>query len=357
MRIVKSIIASCFMFAPSVWAVDTDFEARCAEIDAVGGQTCECSETLDWSGTVTSIPDGYNPPGSSTFECGYPEVTGQAFGHSKTNPQDGFTFRIITDADPMPAGSTVSYVFGVPSETASFNVRGVRRNNVTDETHCFRIYMNFEANFPAPDGVNDRLKGGRIKGGGAGWEQNLGIEWNWGSDCTNCTKTLAGSNNGGWHPDGGDTKVPVTDGSPSASAGSVALDDCRSGWCYQEMCFDHDPPGCTNCLNQRARLVHLNSGDFVEWEGLANDLAAAPQSQSNMDVGFNTWIMDGFTQGTMESGHFQFISHAMHASVSPSDPTFWIGAACEVEGGCGGGGGGGPTPSMSGGSISGGVVR
>jgi len=131
-----------------------------------------------------------------------------------------------------------------------------------------------------------------------------------------------------------------------ASNDPVAFETCQSTWCRQELCIDHNSRGGGDAdkIVYRARVTALN-GDPVQ------------VYPSRLSTGTDTTVWTGQTSRLLEfalldwttpspnpTGLKTYYSHAMVAFKTPSDETFWIGAASEIEG---------TGASLSGGALSG----
>lgn len=139
---------------------------------------------------------------------------------------------------------------------------------------------------------------------------------------------------------GGGTIGRIEGGSNSAfmgynepgSFGNV-VQDCINNFCRFEACIDYDRS--TGLFRTRRKMTKVSPGTFAEFPSFDGAIA-----QGNIPR-FGTMNMhDSYTSGSGWFGQFvpNIVSYMTHfiTTGGPYAPNFWIGPACEVEGGCDG---------------------
>jgi hypothetical protein len=186
-------------------------------------------------------------------------------------------------------------------------------------TYCARAYRRWDANSQFPDLLDQQQKvltiGGWINGPNG--PDFLGIQISTGG-----TGEAGGKINTRF--DGTAFDAPVDfQGLGNAKA------DCVNNFCRFELCLDKSEGG-----EGRARLrmtkVAPGSGQVTVFKPIGRTLRPGP-------VDFNApagWSLFG-EPGTSNGNYVAYSTHILYTRTRPEDRSFWIGPACEVEGGCG----------------------
>lgn len=284
LRAILCVLAICACGATS------SEEKRCSEL----GDYCLCSEPLDNDDVY--LPH-HDPSDSTTKECGVMDAARGGIGTSdlpvrlSPSAKTRYAFKIENDGW---SNGWLSYRF--PSDPL----------DVTGKTLCVRHYALYgRGRKPA------NIKIARIgHPDGTAWQS----AWN-GPPQLSVIGTLGAPRNYV------DCNIPVVD--PS---NLVEFDDCQDHWCRFEICAEHDPKTGEHMF--RARWTQVGGAHSHESRG---NCGAQPSPRSWI-VGGSAAVLE-YTTEPGAAGGSRYLSHAMLV-LRPYDPNFWIGAACEVEGGC-----------------------
>jgi hypothetical protein len=309
-------------------------EERCAGL----GSQCLCAEGLntathdggssDWS---TAGGARYNPDDSPANKQCYPPNTlsGPEFycistllaPISANSGQGAF----------LPPGNSLSFVLKhVGAGVCNLDHMVVREPapaTTGGATHCLRYYRRIDPAWHVPVDANEQQKvltiGGFVPPGGF----------------------PPGPGQGGFltaqiSTDVGGTIDTRFDGNLFNSSGGVSgahlgnmVTDCTNNYCRFEVCLDYSASG-EGRVRQRQTKVAPGSGQF-EYRFPAGDVAQ-PQGLDLSAGGGGLGWFGQINEPVGSQAYIDFATHFIHTRVSPEDRTFWPGAACEVEGGCGG---------------------
>jgi len=286
-------------------------EKRCRDL----GEQCACSEPLNVAQAIAcdQMAECYIDPldseGPAARECDGYAGNGQAVWVDGESA--GASVDPITEGVPFPAGSPVRYVWLGARGTIGIGEVGGNRFEATDATVCIRSYQRWHATFPPPpDSSNSCGVAGIGLGDGTvpGGVQLKTVADNPAGD--KGYQLEAASNFYGF--DGYDYGAPEPK--------PMSYNDCRNSWCRFEVCVDHDG----QLITARGRITELSSGLTQSFGpiGPSNIPNAAFLSPGVQLVSFSC---------SYGGGPQRYASHAMQASVTPHDSSFWIGGAAEVE--------------------------
>jgi len=301
----NSLLLAAALLA-TAWLAPTasraQMEQRCTDL----GQACICSEPLDFTEAVGTIP--FDPPdteGAGAKECkGGPTLFGDE-SRLQIN-------RIAGSSIGLPG---VTSVLEAPA-SADWSIREWNRD-MTGKTWCERHYLRWTTDYENPcNGCPDdkRVKGPRNQKPQGGAHPDFQSGWNLGSN---------GSFN--WSCQGGFGTPFGKCTNAQASGDYIGFADCKGSWCRIEHCFDHN--SSTGALVVRGRVTVLN----------ANRSTAKQRTETQDFLGSNSTFITGDTT-TVATTWTQNIttgtSYGTHSMVASTnrDPNFWIGPAIEVEG-------------------------
>jgi hypothetical protein len=277
-------------------------EQRCAELR----DACLCSEPLDNGDVYAAFQ---NPSDSTEKECGPMDATHGGIGTSKLPV-------------PFPAGASARHAFKIESDGGS-NGKLIHRLpadpfDITGKTLCVRHYALYGKDHDPPGNIKI-ARIGHPKG--MAWQS----AWSGGFD-----PNVIGSPSVSVVGDPGSTGHPVDCNLPVFGDASklVEFDDCQDAWCRFEICAEHDPQTGRHLV--RAQWVQVGGTHRHEVRG---NCGAVPTPTSRV-FGGEAYVLEYTTTAPPASnGGSRYLSHAMLV-VHPYDPDFWIGPACEIEGGC-----------------------
>ena len=296
-RPVKKWIVTALLL-PGI-ALAAGNEQRCDGL----GTACVCSETLNVSANLPAEPDRHwNPPNTTTKECDGENGDGSAI----TMPADySLSAQVLASAagGVFPSGANPFVYRGKLSGIQHFISDSTF--GVNEETVCHRTYRRYSSDMPPPPDFSYRVKNIQLGAGFSLPGMHANIEH---------------------YPDGtGNAYATYVDpeySSPDISAYPQNFHQkCQAGWCRLEICADQ----IGTHMTYRTRIVYLATGETFN---SSNDAGEGPTAKD-----FNANWAQMFVQGSLPGS--QFMSHTMLARV-PANQNFWIGAACELEGGCGG---------------------
>jgi len=115
---------------------------------------------------------------------------------------------------------------------------------------------------------------------------------------------------------------------PRVAGRAMKLKDCIDSLCRVEMCFDHRQD---DRLRARLRITRVDNGEFGQWEEVGDRVSPGIVPRTGWFFGPITVADDANTT----AGLYRLYTHLLSAKV-PLNESYWLGAACEVEGGCGG---------------------
>ena len=108
----------------------------------------------------------------------------------------------------------------------------------------------------------------------------------------------------------------------------VEFHHCQERWCRFEVCAEHDPSTGEHMV--RAQWTQVGGTHAHQDRG---NCGAESTPTSQVVGSFHSIVEYTTTAPPPSAGGSRYLSHAMVAAPS-WDPDFWIGAACEIEGGC-----------------------
>jgi hypothetical protein len=108
----------------------------------------------------------------------------------------------------------------------------------------------------------------------------------------------------------------------------VEFNHCQDHWCRFEICAEHNPQTGEHMV--RAQWTQVDGTRSHEARG---NCEAQPSPTSRVFGGHAQVLEYTTTAPPVSAGGSRYLSHAILV-LRPYDPNFWIGAACEIEGGC-----------------------
>ncbi len=278
-------------------------ERRCLEL----GDDCLCSEPLDNEDVYAAFHD---PSDSTTKECGAMDATRGGIGTSDLPVS-------------FPSEATARHAFKIENDRESNGKLMYRLPadpfDLTGKSLCARHYALYGKDHDPPGNIKIARIG---HPDGAAWQSG----WGGGFDPDEIgipEVTVVGDPGSDGRPVGciipviGDTSRPVE------------FNHCQDHWCRFEICAEHDPRTGEHMF--RAQWTQVGGSRFHEVRG---SCGALPSPTSRI-FGGNAAVLEYTTTAPpVSAGGSRYLSHAVLV-LRPYDPDFWIGAACEIEGGCG----------------------
>jgi hypothetical protein len=292
-------------------------EQRCGQL----GEACVCNEPLNTNthGGGTNWSSGnFNPSDSSAAKsCGHNGIDGVTNGSMV--PVGSVPFS-------LPAGNRLQYVFRHQGFTNG-KIEKDCTNQELGKTYCIRGYRRW-GNNPLGGSLQGQNQTKILDLGGyiPSSSKYSTLQMSWGGDA-NGRQLNARFDQGPWNCD------MCTDFLP------IPLDlasECRNNLCYFEECIDIQPNG-TASMRYRARSLGSGASHTkrIPTSGYSSQAASGTVVYSTSDAtcfkGMGLWGENFSNGGSPDSWN----SHMLFAS-TPLNEGFWIGPACEVEGGCNG---------------------
>jgi hypothetical protein len=110
-----------------------------------------------------------------------------------------------------------------------------------------------------------------------------------------------------------------------------SMEECRTNYCRYEMCMDIDSDGFVHARFKKVVLPPGNGRVFQhekpKGNHVVNNINFATEQTSSVLVIYKQ---------NVPGPDIIYATHGMVAQRNSYDPNFWVGAACEVEGGCSG---------------------
>ena len=321
-------------------------EARCTELNDEAGADCVCSEPMDseeaagiGTGTnpgtfrgSTSLPNGYDFVDSpSATDCSqhgtYLEMGTDTGNHpvSSANfsmpPGNAVAYVIEGNFNDQATGNTVRWLKGRGSEPAGSNRRT-----------CVRYYKQVSTDWPPASNNDD----------GCQAERNKIMQFSWGSgNDQRFTQFVEPFNGSGCFVAPNYKNFGATlsdDPDVSVLSPNKTWADCFIGtaWCRFESCTHGDLANGNSIFVSHRVTIVPEDGSAVS---VSETLDKGPQSygESFKIAAADIYQQADDARADVTDGR-QYLSHFMHADwdTDAGDNSQWIGAACEVEGGCGG---------------------
>jgi cysteine-rich repeat protein len=278
-------------------------EQRCTELNAEPGANCGCSEPLN---TTSYTSDGWylNPSDSPPATDCDGEIGG---GYTWWK---GYQTPLPVSETNMPFGNTVDTVWRSSGGGGAY-LFGSRSLTSSTKRLCTRHYFKVSSDFTGTGwgGCNNnklsQFVGSLLSGDGS--TTDLSIHYA-------AYKQSYSAVPGGLNlPKSGD---------------HVTWDDCRENWCRFEICQSGNLATGTDLYAEG--YIQQVTGGSKRMDYERSFLGNGPTPITD-DYG-SLWIMNMYREGAC-AGNREF-SHAMQAEWD-TDAGQFIGAACEVEGGCG----------------------
>ncbi len=315
---IVGAMAGALLIASSIGAN----ERRCGEL----GSACICSEPLN-TGTV----DGGRPwptqcPAASEGACrvdpddspSATECPGESYGSGgQAVIALGTPPITVTSAatQPLPSGNALTWVLTRASgDTAKITAPDV--NEPPNTTYCSRSYQRWDAASPIP-GSGTAVANSQYKLATIG-----GVDPN-----GNHNPVQTGAIQGG-------SIFTRFDGSwfnaPEDFQTMGNMSECVSNFCRFEMCIDFGADGIGRARFRKAVLPPGTAKTYT----VTKPAGTTARSVMKFSGGYN----DPLQWYSQEIGGLtiRYATHVMVAKHAPVDGSWWIGAACEVEGGCSG---------------------
>jgi hypothetical protein len=304
-----SVIVACLLLCCFSGPALAGTEARCTTL----GSNCLCGEpmntnTHDGGNATWTTPGFFNFDDSpSASEC-WPARSGENYSSSQL-------FAPISagsEAGKLPSGQTLSYVLHHIGQGIS-HITHPAISEAPNVTYCARAYRRWDATTQMPDGSSlQQQKILTIGGAPSGTNDFLNAQ-------------ISLDNFGDLHTrfDGN-----LFDAPPTFESLGNANTDCINSYCRFEICFDYSSIGEGRVRLRRTKVspgdgstttVSKPVGNILRPSGI--DLIGAPNGVSL------------YAQGIIANS---YNTHFLVTHTRPENRTFWIGPACEVEGGCGG---------------------
>jgi hypothetical protein len=311
-----------------------------------------------------TIPSGvtfYGDPVDSpdATECGWTNGLGIKNGWV-VNAGDGANPETAASlAGILPPSNSLSYVMTTSKDEQIGFLRHTTVDDAPNMTLCFRHYMRFNPSMSLPPhdcgtGGHSQYKvspnlGARMNGRIDGPMLQIGIGKEYSCDPPRVW------NQGKMNGLSASVAFGINQGSGTAEFSNIGLgmaQECMNNFCRFEACVDYRQDGR---VHTRFRKVVLPAGDGrgsppKTYQGPANDAHWSAKALSHWKYdggvgGTNFEPLQLYKQGILNGPYGpRWVSHVMVAKTRGMDQNFWIGPACEVEGGCSGGGGSAPPP-------------
>jgi len=291
------------------------------------GSSCLCGEPLN---TNTHDGGSANWPTSgerffnfddspSATEC-WPTLNGENY----CNSQFFAPLAVSAEAGKLPSGHTLSYVMhhiGV----AACHVTHPAMVEAPDVTYCARAYRRWDASQEAPLATEPpdppaQQKVLTIGGAPSGTNDflNAQISLDVGGD-------LHTRFDGVWFD------------SPNDFQSLGNLTDCKDNYCRFEICVDYSAIGEGRVRMRRTKVSPGDGSTNTVFKPIGNTLRPGGISFVPQPNGVSLYAQTSVVQPNFIGDSYN--THFLVTHVRPENRNFWIGPACEVEGGCAGGGG------------------
>jgi hypothetical protein len=110
--------------------------------------------------------------------------------------------------------------------------------------------------------------------------------------------------------------------------------DCVNNFCRFEVCIDYSAIGEGRARHRMTRISPAGGQQVTVFKPVGKALRPNGIDMSQLPTG---WSLFGQALDNGSGGNYiTYNTHIMYGHVRPENRNFWIGPACEVEGGCGG---------------------
>lgn len=368
-RYLASIL---LLIASPSWSAGDVTEARCDEL----GSVCICNETLTANeGTHTVAFDPSGSEGGSEKECAVVNA-GKAVQGLTGQSNTSVLWNDSGISNPIETGGS-GYVMNFESGVNRLNDQ---TRTFTNGTYCQRHYVNYHpdqdctanadcigagnpvscCSNPGTGSCDCNIKGPRNDGAGSAGDHpgfqvatdDPASRWNHDAATFSSSAFSAASPNQGCRPHGSNTGCrSVSAMQESYSAGSLTLEDIDGGWLRWEICFDHDlteaqVTGAGGLNDLYGGSLTYPGADHLFFRGRIDIITGTHAGEQIMygpsypggtsataDSGLRVWIATSAkgSPNSMITGDV-FTVYNMVAIQTTADPSFWIGAASEMEG-------------------------
>jgi hypothetical protein len=281
-------------------------ERRCGEL----GSNCVCSEPLNTpthNGGRSSWTLAFDPDDSpDTSECAPTARGAESFCNDGLVP-------VSASGEPLPAGHSLTWVLKRTGGSIC-HIGHPDIHEAPDVSYCARAYRRWD-------------QGSYIPAPGTGGNEQQKVLTIGGVDPNNLHNPVQNSSH-----DGGiiGTRFDSSWFETIPDFQSVGMmQDCQQNYCRFEICVDYRSTGKATA---RFRMTKLTGGPPVEWFVTKPEGKTARASWD--------WIAGGggglafYGQGP--GRYINYNTHFLIGKTRPANSNFWLGAACEVEGGCNG---------------------
>jgi len=308
------VIVACLLLCFSGLAL-AGTEARCTGL----GSACICGEPLN-----TNSHDGGNtswPTGTMNFDDSPPSTDCYPSDHlSGVENYCSSGHNTVTAASQsafLPSGHSLSYVFHQFGTGGICHITHPAISEMPGMTYCIRAYRRYDAATTWPTDSSMQQKVATIGGTLIGTTDQI----------LNAQISLDVNADIHTRFDGYLFDAPID----FQSLGNMQ-NDCVNNFCRFEICFDYSAqPGEVGAGRVRLRKTRVApaSGQTTVSKPIGNVLRpngiTFPGGDPN---GLALYVQNIYAE--------TYNTHFMVVKQRPENRTFWIGPACEVEGGCGG---------------------